>query len=1415
VAWAPDFFDPNILKIVEDLEKEILQKPGYDEFRRRFVDQLKGDVGRLVGYSAEEIINQTDTFEELVALREYLQSRFGGDNVWWNDYHRRRIELAMLPSNYGEVAGRTRFALPVSVQQIKRSNVSGLRGVGVRRNLAGQLFTAKQLAGVDPVDISKKGVSFPAFLKGKTKQTSWFAFDIETTGLLKQLAYKDTGQARGIISFGYSIKGSKFTHGGLALADLKGDRPYFGEYIEEEILPRHSLMSSESYKDKILKDSRFGRTQYQKGLSEKKLVEGFIKTLRETPGSAIIGYNIEQFDIPYLKVIAKRHNLGDQFKKALEGRQIIDVGDYAKAFLSEQLGDKYIGWQESAFTQLRMNPVGWKQQALAHSLGFDKAFGLKPTKGALSAAAHTPFFDTKMTEYIYETLTADKTGETARKIWKSGGEQRYFEALESLNQKLVPISELEKLTITRHGKQYLDLPSYMHPVKKPISLAKRLGAPSIKALAPVQQVEEIRDIFKGAPNRASWPKIQKALPIIKSTSKLFGKGALLGVVLPGSGVSNLVGGIVAINSWNIAKRLQPNKTGMALAAATGGYIAVKGIASLFNNNKDVTRNTTADTYQTQNSIDLAKSQLYSNETNISALTAKTSIKLQQIQTDTNNNISSLFSDKLPVYETLPYVNNKYSSSTNRQTDTIVSQRIGLSNLKTNSSQRFMGTSIDQVSKQGSFSGRDDAYNIIEGLRHNGMATDARHSLTEFGSGYLAVAGAVGIATASAAILAVKKFHSNATSYFAGETKGQKTRRVQQEKQEVRKNSWLRSIVQRKANHFGFSGADDNYNTIPALQDRGFAYDIRSMTEFGSGYKNGLRIFGQDIDPKIQEFRDKWFSTPEARKELKKKQQESEIPPGDFKESELQILENGRASVDMSKFDWSFEDPDTLTLKRKGLINTFDDPVKIRMAGIDSPEIAHPGDPTEWMRFNQEQPYGEEATKRAKDIWKEKSDIKILVDPSQRTYGRYVGLAFSPGEEEPINLQMVRKGIAAALPFGESGSDLYPRKKFIEAEKEAISNKEGMWGEDYFKRYADISKAVGRRITFNSFTDLSRLAQNYSLAAAEKLMSRDDIEYENWMGKYIGSKLNNQYGPRKSSVSDGIHPGVSNSLGAASVRGHSEFGSGWDPLRKMAKKIFGESEGSFAKMIKSEEFQTAISGASSIKELGFGAAGGVHLMEGVFKGQKFKFAKKSGLIFDQEVAAMRAVEESVGPTVYAHGNGTIAMEYFEGKFLGDLPKEKLQQMAGLEEEVASAFGKLHEKGYRHGDTLGNVMLVNKGDGKEAIALIDFGAARKLSEYDPIEALRQIRTDIDVATDVLKVTKGDHKAGFGFTPSFMSESSSNTPSEATEDLFDFLDDFTANRPGETLRKTSDKICRVPFQAADMAGKRHIQSAAKRKS
>jgi hypothetical protein len=302
VDWIPEFFDPEILKDIEAIEEEIVNKPGFHSFRSELVDSLRNDHPRLKGYTAEQLIQQADTFEELIVMKEYLQARFAGDHVWWDDYHKRRIELAMLPSHYGTIEGQARFALPVSPQRMKRSNIAGLRGVGVKRNLAGQLFTRRELQGLDPVEISTKGVRFEDFLHAqRTPAKNYYAFDIETTGLLKNLAYKETGNARGVASLGFSFRNVEGVKGeGLSLVHIPKDRPYFGEFIEETILPRHLKMQGQSIKELGLTKSSI----FQRRTSEIGLLSQFMEGLRADKKAAILGYNIEQFDIPYMKVIA-------------------------------------------------------------------------------------------------------------------------------------------------------------------------------------------------------------------------------------------------------------------------------------------------------------------------------------------------------------------------------------------------------------------------------------------------------------------------------------------------------------------------------------------------------------------------------------------------------------------------------------------------------------------------------------------------------------------------------------------------------------------------------------------------------------------------------------------------------------------------------------------------------------------------------------------------------------------------------------------------------------------------------------------------------------------------------------------------------------------------------------------------------
>lgn len=113
----------------------------------------------------------------------------------------------------------------------------------------------------------------------------------------------------------------------------------------------------------------------------------------------------------------------------------------------------------------------------------------------------------------------------------------------------------------------------------------------------------------------------------------------------------------------------------------------------------------------------------------------------------------------------------------------------------------LGTAAVALGVGGLFSGKDDEYNTIEGFKEEGLASDIRKSLTDFGSGY------------------------------QGDRQGKY----------VKKRAHYRR-GKRVEEHYAYykgriSGKDDAHNTIEGLREEGIAGAIRKVgTEFGSGYK---------------------------------------------------------------------------------------------------------------------------------------------------------------------------------------------------------------------------------------------------------------------------------------------------------------------------------------------------------------------------------------------------------------------------------------------------------------------------------------------------------------------------------------------------------------------------------------------------
>ena len=185
---------------------------------------------------------------------------------------------------------------------------------------------------------------------------------------------------------------------------------------------------------------------------------------------------------------------------------------------------------------------------------------------------------------------------------------------------------------------------------------------------------------------------------------------------------------------------------------------------------------------------------------------------------------------------------------------------------------------------------------------------------------------------------------------------------------------------------------------------------------------------------------------------------------------------------------------------------------------------------------------------------------------------------------------------------------------------------------------------------------------------------------------------------------------------------TDFGSGWNALRGLARA--GET---FAEMTASKGFQQSIKEAKQIGSLGKGQFGEALEMRGKFRGQEFGFARKIGDIGEHEVAALKATQETVGPSVYASRPGAVDMEMFTGTTLAKIDPAKLE---GAQGQVKKAFSAMHSAGFEHADPhLGNIMLT--GEGK--VGLVDFGKSRRLAGTRAFEAAAG---DIDIASKLMK-------------------------------------------------------------------------------
>lgn len=112
--------------------------------------------------------------------------------------------------------------------------------------------------------------------------------------------------------------------------------------------------------------------------------------------------------------------------------------------------------------------------------------------------------------------------------------------------------------------------------------------------------------------------------------------------------------------------------------------------------------------------------------------------------------------------------------------------------------------------------------------------------------------------------------------------------------------------------------------------------------------------------------------------------------------------------------------------------------KIRLLGINAPEIAHDNKPG--------QPYGREAKRRLQQMIAGKT-VRLQLDRERRDrYGRTLAQIFLR-DGGWVNEQLVRDGLAFVYTFAPN---FYWAKALLRAEKQARSNMRGIWRSETFR-----------------------------------------------------------------------------------------------------------------------------------------------------------------------------------------------------------------------------------------------------------------------------------------------------------------------------------------------------------------------------
>jgi endonuclease YncB( thermonuclease family) len=321
------------------------------------------------------------------------------------------------------------------------------------------------------------------------------------------------------------------------------------------------------------------------------------------------------------------------------------------------------------------------------------------------------------------------------------------------------------------------------------------------------------------------------------------------------------------------------------------------------------------------------------------------------------------------------------------------------------------------------------------------------------------------------------------------------------------------LPDRRTNMRGVRDSDSPYATIDGIGFGPYAIGSkRALTDFGSGrmmdnpqtrgfnelaaYRASLAFRFPDRDGvKFSDLEKAYYTWTSARAQSVNRM----FHRGDYK-----VVKGAVAGVpginrdawvgmiDLKDFKVKVDDADTIALERRGLFGALHKPIMVRLAGIDAPEVEHPFPPE--PRIEEDQFAGKQAGEYLESLIERQQSLRLLIDPSARTYNRHVGVLVGDRKTN-LNLALVRAGAAAALPWSKEG--IVRQQTFAEVEAQAARGGVGMWASKGWQMHRAMGLIAGQRVTNTTLASLRRLTKSATLSSWYGLVQRAHDSKEPW------------------------------------------------------------------------------------------------------------------------------------------------------------------------------------------------------------------------------------------------------------------------------------------------------------------------------